>query len=209
MAGLLDVVHGDAFANADWSRTQTIAFLARLTDGLASSTNHTAIAEDIDSSPATVRRRLDDLREAFIVWPSYREDALKPKLRAQEKVYFTDPIYTQLAPGARLDLTTLSEQQLGMALLRGLEHDMPGSYTDFARVLHHRTATRKEIDFVGPDFGGAALESKYVDGRWRREAQTLQASSWRGIVATRSELNLDDPQVVAIPTALLAWLVDV
>lgn len=207
--GLLDVVHGDAFANADWSRTQTVAFLARLTEGLASPTNHTSIAESIDSSPPTVSRRLDDLREAFIVWPSYREDALKPRLRAQEKVYFTDPIYTQLAPGARLDLTALSEQQLGMALLRGLEHDVPGSYTDFARVLHHRTSTRKEIDFVGPDFGGAALESKYVDGRWRSEAQTLQASPWRGIVATRTELNLDDQQVVAVPTALLAWLVDV
>ena len=207
--GLLDVVHGDAFSTADWSRTQTIAFLARLTEGLASSTNHTAIAEDIDSSPATVSRRLGDLREAFIVWPSYREDALKPKLRAQEKVYFTDPIYTQLAPGVGLDLTRLSEQQLGMALLRGLEHDEPGSYTDFARVLHHRTPTRKEIDFVGPDFGGVAIESKYVDGRWRREAQTLQATAWRGIIATRSELDLADRQVAAVPTALLAWLVDV
>lgn len=207
--GLLDIIHGDAFANAAWSRTQTVALLARLANGLASSTNDTAIAEDIDSSQATVRRRLDDLREAFIVWPAYREDGLRPKLRAQEKVYFTDPIYTQLAPDGQLDLTTLSEQQLGMALLRGLEHDLPGSYMDFSRVLHHRTATRKEIDFVGPDFGGAAIESKYVDGRWRRDAQTLQASPWRGIVATRTELNLDDPQVVAVPTALLAWFVDV
>lgn len=207
--GLLDVIHGDAFASANWSRTQTGAFLARLTDGLASPTNHTALAEEVGSSPPTVSRRLDDLREAFIVWPSYREDALNPKLRAQEKVYFTDPIYTGLAPGSRLDLTRLSEQQLGVALLRGLEHDQPGSYMDFGRVLHHRTATRKEIDFVGPDFGGVAIESKYVDGRWRSEAQTLQASRWRGIVATRTELNLDDPQVIAVPTALLAWLVDV
>ena len=96
-----------------------------------------------------------------------------------------------------------------MALLRGLEHDVPGSYLDVTRVPHHRTSTRKEIDFVGPHFGGDAFESKGVDGRWRSEAQTLQASPWRGIVATRTELNLDDPQVVAVPTAVLAWLVDV
>lgn len=207
--GLLDVVHGDAFANANWSRTQTMAFLARLTENLASPTNQTAIAEDIDTSPATVRRRLDDLREAFVVWPAYRADGLTPKLRAQEKVYFTDPIYTQLVPGSRLDLTALSEQQLGVALLRAFEHDTPGSYVDFDRVLHHRTATRKEIDFVGPGFGGAALESKYVDGRWRGEAQTLHASRWRGIVATRTELNLDNPEVIAVPASLLAWLIDV
>lgn len=56
---------------------------------------------------------------------------------------------------------------------------------------------------------GAALESKYVDGRWKRQAQTLRSSPWRGIVATRTELNLDDDEVLAVPAALLAWLVDV
>lgn len=205
--GLLDVIHGDAFAGANWSRTQVMSFLDRLTEGLCSPANHSAIADDIDSSPATVSRRLDDLREAFVVWPAYREDNLRPNLRAQEKIYFTDPIYTRLTPLDQLDLTRLSEQQLGMALLRGLEADNPGSYVDFDRVLQHRTATRREIDFVGPNFGGVALESKYVDGRWRGEAQTLGASPWRGIVVTRTEINLDG-EIMAVPAALLAWLVD-
>ncbi len=207
--GLTDVIHGDAFANAAWSRPQTLSFLARLTEGLASPANQSAIADDIGSSPSTVGRRIDDLREAFVLWPAFREDRLRPRLRAQEKVYFTDPIYAQLAPRSGLDLTRRSEQQLGIALLRGLEHDEPGRYMDFDRVLHHRTASRKEIDFVGPDFGGVAIESKYVDGRWRSDAQTLLASPWHGIIATRTELNLDDPRVQAVPTALLAWLVDV
>ena len=35
-----------------------------------------------------------------------------------------------------------------------------------------------------------------------------QDTGWRGIVATRSELNLDDPEVAAIPVALLAWPLD-
>ena len=62
---------------------------------------------------------------------------------------------------------------------------------------------------MGPNFGGLAIESKFVDGRWKRDAQTLAASGWRGVVATRSELDLSDPKgVLAIPTAMLAWLVD-
>ena len=84
--------------------------------GLCAPVNISAVADDIGVSSSSVRRRLDELREAFVVWPCY--------------------------------------------------------------------------------------------GRWRRDAQTLRASGWRGIVATRSELNLDDPQVAAVPVALLAWLVD-
>ena len=106
------------------------------------------------------------------------------------------------------DPSALSEQQLGMALLRSFEREHPGSYMEFDRVLHHRTRTRKEIDFVGPGFGGIAIESKYVDGRWQRDVQTLTASGWRGIVATRSELNLEDARVMAVPASLMAWMID-
>ena len=67
---------------------------------------------------------------------------------------------------------------------------------------------RKEIDFVGPRFGGIAFESKYVDGGWRRDALTLRASGWQGIIATRSELDLSEPDVAALPAAVLAWLLD-
>ena len=95
-----------------------------------------------------------------------------------------------------------------MALLRASERTNPGAHVEFDRVLHHRTRTRKEIDFVGSGFGGIAIESKYTDGNWRRDALTLKASPWRGIVATRSELDLADPQVAAVPAALLAWLID-
>ena len=106
------------------------------------------------------------------------------------------------------DPSALSEQQLGMALLRSFEWEHLGSSMELDHVLHHRTRTRKEIDFVGLGFGGIAIESKYVDGRWKRDVQTLAASGWRGIVATRSELNLEDAKVMAIPASILAWMID-
>lgn len=102
----------------------------------------------------------------------------------------------------------LSEQQLGLALLRNLERATPGDHLGFDRVLHHRSRTGSEIDFVGPDFGDLAIESKYVDGRWHGAAKTLRASRWQGIIATRTELNLTAPDVRAVPTSMLAWLLD-
>ena len=234
--GLIDVIHGDAFRRADWSRVQTTAFMHRMARGLCSPVSYVALADDLGISQPTARRRIDELREAFVLWPCHREDGLRPKLNAQAKIYFTDPVYARLAPGTpdaggdrrhgiadALDANApgtgapgagtpsteaLSEQQLGMALLRSFERDDPGSTMEFGRVLHHRTRTRKEIDFVGPGFGGVAIESKYVDGRWRRDAQTLAASGWRGIVATRSELNLEDADIMAVPASMLAWMID-
>ena len=204
---LLDVVHGDAFRKADWSRTQTGALLRRIAGGLCSPVNYAALADDLDVAQPTVRRRFEELRETFVVWPCHREQRLRPKLNARCKFYFLDPIYAHLG-GAPPDDSQLAQQQLGMALLRAEERERPGALVDFAAVLHHRSNTRREIDFVGPAFGGLAIESKFVDGRWKRDAQTLAASPWRGIVATRSELDLRDAEVVAVPAALLAWLVD-
>lgn len=91
---------------------------------------------------------------------------------------------------------------------RAIERAAPGTLVGHGQVLHHRTASRKEIDFVGPQFGGIAFKSKYVDVGWRRDALTLKASRWQGVVATRSELDLSDPEVAAVPAALLAWLLD-
>lgn len=207
---LLDVVHGEALRRAQWSKAQTDAFTRRLAKGLGSLANHSDIATDLGASSTLVKRRIDALRDAFVVWPCHREVKLRPHLRAQAKVYFVDPVFCRLTrtPQAGLDSGVLSEQQLGVSLLRSFAREAPGAFLDFDQVLHHRTPARKEIDFVGPGFGGAAIESKYVSGkRWRRASPTLRASRWRGIVATRDVLEIDNPDVKAVPTGLLAWLI--
>ncbi len=210
---LLDVIHGEAFVQSRWSKAQSGAFVARLARGLASPTNRHDIAMDLDTSANTVRRRINALRDALTVWPCHPcqpKGSLRPALRSQEKIYFTDPIYTFLPHhiGLSPNLPVLSEQQLGVALLRAFVRTHPEAYPNFDSVLFHRTPARKEIDFVGPAFGGLAIESKYVgQRRWKRNARTLAASRWRGVVATRSALDLSDPELLAVPTGLLAWLI--
>lgn len=211
---LFEVVDRDALRRSLWSRTETAAFLRRVAKGLSSQTNRAAVAEELDVDPSTVTHRITDLREAFVLWLCYREKQLPgervlvPRTRSQQKLYFTDPVYSRLTPGLPPDLSVRSEQQLGMALWRNIETSRPGSFLDLGRVMHHRSSTRAEIDFVGPDLGDLAIESKYVDGRWRRAARTLEASRWRGIVATRSVLDLDTPDLLAVPVSMLTWLID-
>jgi hypothetical protein len=86
-----------------------------------------------------------------------------------------------------------------------MESQRPGSFVDGSDVLYARTPSKTEIDFVGPRLE-VAVESKYVDANWKREAQTVAARYGRGVVATRRVLNLDG-SVWAVPAGLLAWLV--
>ncbi|WP_420635322.1 AAA family ATPase [Candidatus Palauibacter sp.] len=206
---LFQVIHGEAFAKSAWSQAQSAAFTTRLAKGLASPTNRHDIATDLGTSRQSVGRRIDALREAFVVWPCYPERSLRPALRSQEKTYFADPVYARLFPQAvPPDPGPMSEQQLGVALVRSFLREDPASYLNFDSVLYHRTGGRREIDFVGPAFGDVAIESKYVDGeRWARGAAVIRGSKWRGLVATRRALDTRDPDLIALPTAMLAWLI--
>lgn len=207
---LFRIISRGAFRWARMSDLQSRILLQLLTEGLCSPANVADLARELDVMSDTMKQRLDELRESFVIWPAHRERRGHAQLRARFKIYFTDPAYARLADDDWLDLSVLSEQQLGMVLLRNLERNFPGSYIDSERVLYHRTGAGAEIDFVGPDFGGVAIESNYVDDYgWRRGTlRTLKASPWEGIVATRGLLDLSDPQVAAVPAAFLAWLLD-
>ncbi|MGH3937241.1 MAG: hypothetical protein ACRDTG_01185, partial [Pseudonocardiaceae bacterium] len=93
----------------------------------------------------------------------------------------------------------------GMVLLRNLDAAGSGDVTDYAELLHYRSSTGTEIDFVGRRMGEIAVESKYVDDRWAREAQTLAASGWHGVIATRSVTQWRG-EVWAVPAPILALI---
>lgn len=214
---LFDVVQRDAFGSAVLSEAEVGALLARLSTNLASPLNVSAVAQHIGVSADTITRRLDDLIAAYLLWPCPAGVTLKPLLRSQAKRYFTDPLLARLAhlrnsAQPSPDSTRLTEQQLGVALLRSSEAAAPGSFAAFDHVLYQRTATRKEIDFVGPRLTPVALEGKYTDtGNWVGDAATVNASEHAGVLATRTVLDTSASTAArawAVPASLLAYSID-
>jgi predicted AAA+ superfamily ATPase len=210
---LWDVIAGDAFQSAGMSDGAAAAFVERLGAGLAAPLNASAVARDVGlSSHHRVDDRIDALSFALLAWRCHRIGAGLPNLRAQEKVYFVDPLLAHL-PHLRderrhdPDDSRLSEQQLGMLLLRSAGDPGPAALLEATTVMYERTPSRAEIDFVGPDLG-TPFEVKYVDGPWRRAAGTLKARHGGGILATRTVFELDGAKssVWAVPVGILAWL---
>jgi predicted AAA+ superfamily ATPase len=214
VGSLWDVIQGEAIRSVQFSAGQTQSLLVQIVASMTTPLNFEGVARDLGATAATVARRVHELQEAFIVWPCHREEQGAPRLRARSKLYFTDPLLARLAhlrnPEAvrAPDLAKLSEQQIGLSLLRQREAAEPGSYTRFESVMYRRTATGGEIDFVGPWMGGVPFESKYVDGAWRREAQTARAAyDGAAVLATRSVVDRDG-RAQAIPAPIVALMLE-
>ena len=206
---LWDVVHGDAITSARFAASQTQTLLGNLAQSLCSPVNVSHLARDLGVAQSTANDRLADLADHFLIWPCYKAHNGVARVAAQRKWYFTDPLLARLAGlrngSAEPDLTVLSEQQIGLCLLRNVGAEDAISLADFDSVLYHRTPTDAEIDFVGPAMGDIAVESKYVDDRWSRAMQTLRSSRWFGILASRSGLDWRTDGWV-IPAPILALI---
>lgn len=209
---LWDVIHGDAFEGAGLTHTQTQTVLRSLSSSLSSLFSVQGLATAVGVAFATAENRLDALRRAFVAFPVHREQGLAPKPRSQSKWYFTDPRLARLAAdfgaGSPPDITTLSEQQLAVTLLRALEEESPGAAIRHDRLLYYRSRTGAEIDFVSASFSASCVESKFVDRSWGRAFQTIEASGRSaGIVATRSGVQRHDGGW-ALPAGLVAFLLN-
>lgn len=206
-----DVVYGGAINAERFSAPQTLAMFAGLTVNMCSPLNVSDLARDVEAAYSTVKTRLSDLAENFLLWPCHREQGLMPKLNAQTKWYFSDPVLARLAAvrgyGREPDLTQLSEQQLGLALLRALDAISTGAVDEYSSMMYYRSKTNSEIDFVGRGLAPVAAESKYVDDdRWGGARQTFAPTPWNGIIASRSATHWEEGLSV-LPAPVLALLI--
>jgi predicted AAA+ superfamily ATPase len=214
---IFDVLFGDAFANGGLSTVMEMRLIERLWETIGTPVNLTAIAQELDVDKMTVKRHIGYLRDAYLLWelPQKSEKHWLARKGAMEKIYATDPVVARLAhlmneARSDIDLTLLSEMQLGAALRRRVMAENSSADTD-EFLFHYRSKTGKEIDFVSEHLGTCAIESKYIEhGRWGQEARTIAASQWNGIFATRNELDTSSEkgQVWAVPSGILAYLID-
>jgi len=209
-----DVVRGDALTTG-----MTEAELGSVLDGMAtrlsSPVNISQFARDAGISSAALTTRIDSLTSAFLAWECPRADTQgRPDPGKQRKLYFLDPLIArlpQLVHGrAQIDITRMSEQQLGVALIQWNEKVHPGSARSGQWVTHHRGTKSNEIDFAGTCSDtlnrAVPIEGKYVSGGWRRDGLAIANSTLGGgILATRDILDVTEGQPVwAVPASFLA-----
>jgi uncharacterized protein len=212
--GLWNILVGDVLHVGSMSDRDVKALLQRLVAGMGSPLSVANIATSLNiGTRNTVDDRIDRLCASFYAWrASTTHDGVTAVEGGQSKLYFTDPLIARLSAlrdrsVASPDITHLSEQQLGVCLLRVLARADPLAILDEAAILVQRNPnTGGEIDFVGP-LVETPIESKYVSRKWMRERRALDQHYQRGIVATRDILDLSD-DIWAIPTGLLAWTID-
>ena len=215
-AALWDVVHGDALASDDWTPAQTQTLLDAISARISSPMNVSDVARDLgDISRETVNNRLRRLQQNYLAWSVPQNEGNRAKLNAQRKYYMLDPLYARLAhhrhAGRLPDYAHLTEQQIGVALLRAHEADEPGAIARQDALLYYRSATRAEIDFTAGWLDGVPYEGKYTEGAWLRDTQTASAAYGRCVLATRNvSERVSEPrrELLAVPAPILSILID-
>jgi predicted AAA+ superfamily ATPase len=212
--GLWNVLAGDVLHVGSMSDRDVKALLQRLVAGMGSPLNVAGIAKSLNiGARNTVDSRIDRLCASFYAWrAATTHDGMAVAHAAQSKLYFIDPLIARM-PSLRdrsiapPDVSCLSEQQLGVCLLRGIARTDHLAILDEAALLARRNPkTGSEIDFVGPLLQ-TPIESKYVSQKWRKERKALDEHYGRGIVATRDILDLGE-DIWAVPAGLLVWMVE-
>jgi len=147
----------------------------------------------------------------------HRDDRGQRIANAQAKTYLTDPALAWLAPSLRAglpapDFTALTEQVIAVTLARALDDLEPGRWVAEDTVGYTRTTSGQEVDLAPVPASSPAgamptvpVECKWVDRGWRSEAKVVEGKYGRGVLATKTVLDLTHP-TWAVPAPLVALL---
>jgi len=204
----------------DGPQDSVTALLAALEQRSSSPLNASSTAQHLgyDSRP-TFERRLERLITAFacLRCPQRHSDSADPVIGSQPKYYLIDPLLAWLpsvlrAGALQPDMTRLSEMVLGVTLARAIEGSQEGRWIDGNTIGFARTGTGNEVDLapvpietLSGNERTVPIESKWVDTNWRSEAKVINGKYGRGVLATKSVLDLND-SVWAVPAPMVALL---
>ena len=193
--------------------------LAEISQRTATPLNLRHLAETLDYvSRSSLNRRISRMVNSHAALRCHQVNAEgRAVAGAQYKLYLVDPILAwtpaNVSPGLpEPDFTKLTESVLGVALARCIDNLDEGRWADEDTVGYSRTTSGTEIDLApvrvptpsGPTMT-TPIESKWVDTGWLSEARTISRKYGKGILATKSILDLDH-DVWAVPAPLVALL---
>jgi predicted AAA+ superfamily ATPase len=210
---LWDVIRGEIILSDTLSDHDILMLMVNITASIATPLNASNIASKVESmNYKRVNDRIAELVQNYLAWKCPQLGSSKPNFKAPRKVYFTDPLLSRLPSLIdnqyhEIDTSKITEQQIGMSLIQAIERQTPGIFNYESRLQYQRTPTGREIDFVGPDFQGKCLESKYVDKGWKQESQTAKAHYSQAILATRRVYD-KSTSAWALPAPFIAYLLD-
>lgn len=189
--------------------------LDALSDRSTSPLSINGTAHDLGYSKEVLDLRLRRMIASHALIRCPRRDNGRLVPRAQAKFYLTDPLLSWLPSRRRAglnppDMTKLTEATIAVTLARAIDNMDEGRWLHGDTVGFYRTESDKEIDLAPvpiPAAAGSAetvpLESKWVDRGWKSETRSLGGKYGRGIVATKTALDLGGP-VWAVPAPMLA-----
>lgn len=192
--------------------------LSTLAERATSPLNIAHTAEELGyGSRSAAERRLNRLVSSHAALWCPRRDGDKIVVGAQSKLYLTDPILASLPSRLRSgmpvpDMTRLTEMAIGVVMARAIDDLEESRWISGDTIGYARTAREGEVDLAPITVPSAAgpvttvpLESKWVGHGWKGEAKTMTGKYGRGILATKSVLDVSG-DVWAVPAPLVALL---
>lgn len=192
--------------------------LSMLAERSTSPLNIANIGEELGYRTRDIaERRLNRLVSSHAALWCPRRDGDRLVSGARSKLYLTDPLLASLPSRLRTgmpapDMTRLTEMAIGVAMARAIDDLEEGRWVSGDTIGYVRTASDREIDLgpiTVPSAAGpvstVSIESKWVDHGWKSEAMTLYGKFGRGILATKSVLDMTG-SVWAVPAPLVALL---
>lgn len=210
----------EADVEPDGTSESVSALLIALEKRSSSPLNATNTSEHLGyENRSTFERRLLRMTAAFagLRCPHRDEQTGNPVMGSQSKYYLIDPILAWLPKHLRAgaeppDMTRLTEMTLGVTLARAIEASEERRWLDEDTIGFTRTDSGNEVDLspvpiltTSGNASSVPIESKWVDSNWRSEALVMTNKYHRGVLATKSILDLND-DVWAVPAPLVALL---